>query len=421
MPDETANHGYSRPSKGTEDWHVPLNENFRRIDTAIEIRAPESDIGEYESKKGAKFLATDTGAVYVGDGDQWQAIGQLTSRQRTIDGASIARPADLQSVIDGASTDVEFAQVPTQTIRLQSGKTYELDETIRVKPNVRLECNGARIVPTGDFNIFELHRGTQLIAPFCDTRDVNWSSTAVVIGPSDTGKIGVPNRAWVESAYLMGSKGEGIGIQFRGDENPCSMQHATGSLRGFDRAVDFYAAGEDTSGHGSWANGNHFSGRIWNYRIGISMRSDGAAVSGNFVRVQAQPNDEISEWLWHMDADPRDNAETRDDEKFIMRGNNVMAYPWDNQNYQQHNPLYESGDRRAPVWYLGRGTRYANSLWDLSGTLSNQYIVNNSDTAARNGVFTAHGGFVTGTDKFKAQPVYESNSRTRWHYASEND
>lgn len=418
MPNKTSNHGYQRPSKGTNDWHIPLNENFAQIDTGVEIRDSESGLSTYEPKEGAKFFATDTGRVYLGDGGQWHEIGQLTNSRRTVDGVKVARPGTVQEVLDEASSDAEFAQAPTQTVRLRSGKTYEIDDTIELGSNVRLECNGARIVPTGDFDIFHLKQGTQLISPFCDTRVVDWESTQVVIGPSDAGKIGIPNRAWVKDAYLMGKKGEGIGIQFRGGNNPCSMQHATGSIRGFDRAIDIYAAGEDTSGSGSWSNGNHFSGRIWNYRVGVSMRSDGAEVSGNCIKLQAQPNDEVSEWLWKMEQDPRSE---RDTGNYVMKGNNVVVYPWDNRNYQSNNQYYSSGDRRAPVWFIGRGTRYGNALWDLSGVLSNEYVVNNSDTPTRNGVFTAHGGFVTGTSQFRAQPGYEPNSGARWHRASTNN
>jgi len=71
---ETPNHGYNTPSKGTQDWHEPLNENFRRHDTDIEIRDEARAMNEYTPKENAKFLATDTGNVFVGDGDQWNLL-----------------------------------------------------------------------------------------------------------------------------------------------------------------------------------------------------------------------------------------------------------------------------------------------------------------------------------------------------------
>lgn len=418
MPENTSNHGYRRPSRGAKNWHVPLNENFASIDAGVEIRDAESNRGEYEPKEEAKFLATDTGTIYIGTGDQWQALGcVLTTVESTPDGTMVSAPGNLQSAIDKASTGTAYAEKPTQTVRLVSGKKYNITDTIKIRENVRVECNGARIVPAGNFNIFELHQGTQLVNPFCDTRGRDWDSVQIVVGPKDAGKLGTPNRAWVKDAYLIGESGTGVGLQFRGGDKPCTMQYATGTIKGFERAIDMYAAGESSSGDdGSWSNGNVFHGRIEDYSIGISMRSEGAPVSGNFIQIQTQPG-ENAEWLWKMKADPRNN---RGDGKYSMTGNNVVAYPWDSQNYENNNPYYQSKDRRAPIWFIGQGQRYGNSLWDLSGTLSNQFIVNNSDNDSRNGIFTSHGGFVTGTHRFKQQPIYEPNNGTRWHRKSNN-
>ncbi|MEF8814298.1 MAG: tail fiber domain-containing protein [Halovenus sp.] len=59
------NHDYNTPERGTVDWHEPLNENFERLDTDIEIRDTRANRGEYERREGAKFFATDTGVVYA--------------------------------------------------------------------------------------------------------------------------------------------------------------------------------------------------------------------------------------------------------------------------------------------------------------------------------------------------------------------
>lgn len=414
MAPETPNHGYKRPNKGASDWHIPINENFEQLDAAVEIRGQEAERDSYQPRDGAKYLATDTRRVFLGDGDQWLSIGRLAPSGQTIDGVRVPRPGNIQATIDQLTVDTDYGQAPTRTVRLRAGKTYHPDQTITIKPNVRLDCNGARIVPDGDFDIFELRRGTRLIDPFCDTRRVNWSSTQVVIGPENADKLGAPNRAWVENAYLIGTNGEGIGIQFRGGEAPCGGQRASGYVRGFDRAVDFYAAGSDSGSNGAWSNGNRFVGHISHYRTGISMRSEGAPVTGNVVQVQAQPQSDTSEWLWSM----RPGGGQRDE--VVMKGNNVVAYPWDVQSYTDNNPAYKEGDRRAPIWFLGAGQVYANALWDLSGRLSNSFMLNNSNAPNRNGVFTAHGGFVTGTSQFKSPPIYEPNTDTRWHAASEN-
>lgn len=68
---DTPNNGYNRPEKGETNWHVDLNENFASIDADVEIRDTEANKGDYKPKSGAKYLATDTGAVYQGDGSSW--------------------------------------------------------------------------------------------------------------------------------------------------------------------------------------------------------------------------------------------------------------------------------------------------------------------------------------------------------------
>mgnify|MGYP006270240781 CR=1 FL=1 len=67
----TSNHDYNTPAEGTVDWDVPLNENFRQIDTDAEIRDLDENIGQYSPKDGSKFLAVDTGTRYLGDGSEW--------------------------------------------------------------------------------------------------------------------------------------------------------------------------------------------------------------------------------------------------------------------------------------------------------------------------------------------------------------
>jgi len=75
----TDNHNYNTPSEGTLNWDVPLNENFEQIDTDVEIRDTDANRTSYTPKDGAKYLATDTGTVYVGDGSNWNEVGSLTN------------------------------------------------------------------------------------------------------------------------------------------------------------------------------------------------------------------------------------------------------------------------------------------------------------------------------------------------------
>jgi len=73
----TANHDYNTPAEGTVDWHIPLNDNFQQLETDVEIRDSDANRGNYDPQNNAKFLATDTGDVYLGDGSSWNRIGSL--------------------------------------------------------------------------------------------------------------------------------------------------------------------------------------------------------------------------------------------------------------------------------------------------------------------------------------------------------
>jgi hypothetical protein len=119
----TPNHGYNVPKEGAEDWHEPLNENFERYDTDIELRDAAANRGDYEPTAGAKFLATDTGVVSVGDGDDWVAtlqagryapptgedaagsvaFGGAGNDTEDADGATVGGGADNEASGDGAT------------------------------------------------------------------------------------------------------------------------------------------------------------------------------------------------------------------------------------------------------------------------------------------------------------------------------
>ncbi|WP_276271740.1 hypothetical protein [Haloarcula litorea] len=86
---------YNTPEQGTTDWHVPLNENFERMDTDIEVRDADGNLGQYEPRSGRKFLATDTLDVYLGNGDSWERVGNLdggsgSNSITTTDGATFS-------------------------------------------------------------------------------------------------------------------------------------------------------------------------------------------------------------------------------------------------------------------------------------------------------------------------------------------
>ncbi|MFC4549725.1 hypothetical protein [Halorussus sp. GCM10023401] len=103
------NHEYNTPQKGSADWHVPLNRNFEKLDTDVEIRDSEANRDTYAPKDGAKFLATDTGTVYLGDGTKWSrlgAIGDAASGQPVLSFDESADAAAINALITNAHEDV---------------------------------------------------------------------------------------------------------------------------------------------------------------------------------------------------------------------------------------------------------------------------------------------------------------------------
>ncbi|MFD1645199.1 hypothetical protein [Haloarchaeobius litoreus] len=109
----TDNHSYNTPTRGATDWHIPLNDNFERLDGDVEVRDRESNRGDYAAKAGAKFFATDTGATFIGDGSNWNRLA-TTGETPTYQNVSVtdppaantdvARKAELDAKADTAHT-----------------------------------------------------------------------------------------------------------------------------------------------------------------------------------------------------------------------------------------------------------------------------------------------------------------------------
>jgi hypothetical protein len=385
---------YNTPEQGTLDWHNPLNENFNKLDRDVEIRDQHANLENYDPNDGSKFLATDTGDVYLGDGSNWNQIGTVapadttsntsTSSGEVSDGSVVASEGDVQSIMDDYATGDQWGPQPMQTVKLVSGATYNPSDTWFVPAGVRLHFNGAVIEPDGDFNIIEMDRNTEVHEPRINVSGVNFSSTCITMTASEAGKAGTPNPAHVYNCHLFNDETDGVGLQFRGGNNPSSMQRASGKIHNFDRGLEFRAAGGDTSSRGDWSNGNRFNGNINGSRIPIYVISEGgAAVGGNIVRAQVQAGDQ-TEWIIRQEDAPDDTN---------IRGNCYIIYPWD--AFYVDNEYKSSSNRnpqRSPVWYIGTGQQEYNCMWDTSSRMSNEWIINRSTTGAgRNGIFNGAG------------------------------
>jgi hypothetical protein len=74
MPRNTNNHEYSVPVEGDTDYQSTFNSWFDTLDQDIEIRDVESNLTNYQPYDGAKFIASDSGKVFYGDGNSWTLV-----------------------------------------------------------------------------------------------------------------------------------------------------------------------------------------------------------------------------------------------------------------------------------------------------------------------------------------------------------
>lgn len=392
---------YNTPAEGTLDWHVPLNENFKKLDEHVEVRDTDSNKDSYTPKSGAKFLATDTGAVYLGDGSSWNQIGTIAPSTdggsgQVSDGSVVAAPGEVQSTIDQYNAGFEWGPQPMQQIKLRSGEVYRPDSTWRIRSGTILECNGAVIRPQGDFNVIEMERSATVRRPAINCADVSgYSSAAIVIQAPDSDKAGTPNPAHVYDCHVFNNQNTGVGVRFLGDQTPVSMQFASGKIHNFDRGLEFRARGSGTGSQDGWCNGNWFNGNINGSRIPIYLISEnGSPVGGNTVRAQIQTSDQ-TEWIVRQEDAPADDTNIRD--------NTYIVHPWDTESLS--NEFADSDYHRPPIWYIGRGQQGGNKMWSTVWLYSNEHIVNRAtDERDQNDI-------VTGT-RFASGAV-ETNSGER--------
>ena len=71
MADNTTNNNFRYPQQGDTDYEQSFQTFFEQIDRAVEIRDVDGAKGTYTPKDNAKYFATDTEDIYIGDGSSW--------------------------------------------------------------------------------------------------------------------------------------------------------------------------------------------------------------------------------------------------------------------------------------------------------------------------------------------------------------
>jgi len=210
----TDNHGYNTPDKGTANWHVPLNENFERIDTDVEVRDTETNLDQYRPRSGTKFLAIDTGHLYIGDGQQWRRFGSVPTKLRR------GTPERLQIELDRAGAE----SGTHRSVACEPGAVFE-NAPYSVPENTTLICNGARFRATSDTDLLVPEAGSRIIGPaWFDSESTDYSSSHISIDASQTESSPLGMRGERELALVglfrhVGTEGQGNAIRVAGRTN----------------------------------------------------------------------------------------------------------------------------------------------------------------------------------------------------------
>ncbi|MCL9818284.1 hypothetical protein [Natronocalculus amylovorans] len=167
---------YNIPESGTSDWHIPLNENFENLERDVEIRDTESNLDEYEPKDGAKYLAVDTGKVYLGNGENWNTLGTIDEVSGSVDSSSISgitsARTNVGAMVGGTYHDNTYTQggygVVFEAQDLHIGSVV-VDSDLSNVSNDEIEVqlrewrDGSTDAPVVDSKIIRLSGGTERV------------------------------------------------------------------------------------------------------------------------------------------------------------------------------------------------------------------------------------------------------------------
>lgn len=179
---DTDNNEYNRPAQGSTDWHIPLNENFTQLDTDVEIRDTDSNRSNYTPKDKAKFVATDTHEVYLGDGNNWNKIGRILPDSEVAKVLSNGE-VELAADGDGSGNDVLTFRIhaPNGAELVAAGLTNASGSTISgVNVNCELSTTGASATTVTSKHSTLSDSTTSATDVVMEVDNTNASSTTVI-------------------------------------------------------------------------------------------------------------------------------------------------------------------------------------------------------------------------------------------------
>jgi hypothetical protein len=225
----------------------------------------------------------------------------------------IASPGEIQSDIDGANSD------GGGLVRLVPNNDYDPSQTVDVKPDVDLDFNGARIVPSADRDIVNVHRRARVFRPHIDYTDGvagSFTSSVFVLDGGLSGRYYPQQYAYIGPGVVDGVQGAGSIVKYTGTSSIFATIVDGLHIGGAGTVVDMDAT--------NTVNGNYSRFFVNNADTAIHQTADGKR-SRNWFDVYVQANSGNDE-LWRLD-----------------RGNEnlVRGWVWDINQYDNN------------VWIIG--------------------------------------------------------------------
>jgi hypothetical protein len=268
---ETPNHEYNVPQQGTQDWHNPLNDNFETFEVDIELRDSEGNLGNYTPADGAKFLATDTGIVYTGDGTTWVPQFVFPGYDDSADEVQFGRPIVAPELALGTLRGSLTGGTPLTTV---------------VGDNLSIDNNGQLNASTGGGGgggISSLSGGDGINPASIsdgDTLSIAWGDAGELDSDGN-----VTNQNWTTSNNLLAPSDSSIGgIDVAQVETTALTVDGTPTLQVEPTGTDF-----DNNTTGGNVIGGYEDNGVQNGAVGASIGGGGS--EGDFpVNDNSRPN-----------------------------------------------------------------------------------------------------------------------------------
>lgn len=148
MVDTTDNHDLNLYEQGDENWSH--RDDLETLEKATPVRDAEANRNSYIPYEGATFVATDTGAVYDGNGSRW------TKASRNFEGIKADRVNNVTVIEDGSIIqDTLIDAQPSDgahrsVVRVRPADQITLEE-VDVPSGVVLDVRGCELVPVGEY------------------------------------------------------------------------------------------------------------------------------------------------------------------------------------------------------------------------------------------------------------------------------